>query len=253
MIVHRIEPTDAIRPFLSDLRLPKGFNGKINSNRFIEFFHKNGFRDVDAETCKRFQDVYNTIAGARLSVALAQKKEFPEIVQPDEWGYNWIRSRYVTDAILLYEATFDLLLQIPWIYFQVYKLNDDKLELGKDLDVILRSCRLRKKVIYDKNGNVCNIKFGLKDKIAPDLYSLINTFHKKDNVIISKLANYIKHKQCISFKELKLQNNFVVLGNNYNSVSSLEEYPLDSIIAILKKHHMKLVELGENLQKFFPY
>ena len=253
MIVHRIEPTDAIRPFLSDLRLPKGFNGKINSNRFIEFFHKNGFRDVDAETCKRFQDVYNTIAGARLSVALAQKKEFPEIVQPDEWGYNWIRSRYVTDAILLYEATFDLLLQIPWIYFQVYKLNDDKLELGKDLAIILKDCHLHKRKVFDKLQQKQVIKVGLEENIPPNLYSILNYFNNKGNRIISKLANYIKHKQCISFKELKLQNNFVILGKNYNSESSLVEYSLDEIITILKKHHVKLIELCESLQKFFPY
>ena len=188
-MVFRIEPTEDIKPFLRGLCLPKGFNGKKNSNKFIEFYTKNGFRDVDAETCKRFQDVYNTIAGARLSVALAQKKEFPEFIQPDKWGYNWIRSRYVTDAILLYEAAFDLLLQIPWIFFQVYKLNNNELELGKDLPIILRSCRLRKKVTYDENG-ACSIKFGLNEKIVPhNLYSLIDTFAKKDNVLISKLAN----------------------------------------------------------------
>lgn len=112
---------------------------------------------------------------------------------------------------------------------------------------------MRKKVTYDENG-ACSIKFGLNEKIVPhNLYSLIDTFAKKDNVLISKLANYIKHKQCISFKELKLQNNFVVFGNSYNSESSLVEYSLDEIIETLKKHHSKLVDLCEKIQAFFPF
>ncbi|WP_143260746.1 hypothetical protein [Alistipes sp. An116] len=249
MEIVRIEPTEKVKPFLKGLRLPSQFNGKINKIEFIQYCTQND-ACVGAETCKRFQDVYNTIAGARLSVALAQIKEFPEFIQQNEWGYNWMRSRYATDAILLYEASFDLILQIPWIFFQIYKLNDSSLDLRKNLASILKACRLRNRV-DSQTGKI--VAFGLEDNINSELYSLLKEFNNKNNHIISQLANYIKHKQCISFKELKLQNSFVVLGRNYNSESSLVEHSLDEIIVILKGHHMKLIKLCEDVQSFFPF
>ena len=124
MEIERIMPKEKVKPFLKGLRLPSQFNGKMNKSEFIQYCIQKGAQNdiciIGFETCKRFQDVYNTIAGARLSVALSQIKEFPEFIQPNEWGYNWIRSRYVTDAILLYEASFDLIIQIPWIFFQIW-------------------------------------------------------------------------------------------------------------------------------------
>lgn len=240
MEIVRIEPTEKVRPFLKGLRLPSQFNGKINKLEFIQYCTQND-ACVGAETCKRFQDVYNTIAGARLSVALAQIKEFPEFIQPNEWGYNWMRSRYVTDAILLYEASFDLILQIPWIFFQVYKTSNKDFDIRKDVANILENCRLGKFKNATSNS-----------KLPYELYKLLANFYEKENITISKLANTIKHRQCISFKELRLQNVFTVIDKDYNS-SLYKEYTLDGVIKTLREHHLKLVDLCERVQEFFPF
>ena len=93
----------------------------------------------------------------------------------------------------------------------------------------------------------------LKSNLPYELYVLLEDFNKKENITISNLANIIKHRHCISFKELKLQNVFVLQSKDYNSLSYLEEYTLDELIETLQKHHSKLVELCENIQKFFPF
>ena len=246
MEIERIEPTEKVKPFLKGLRLPSQFNGKMNRNEFIQYcFQENAQKDtqiIGCETCKRFQDVYNTIAGARLSVALAQIKEFPEFILSNEWGYNWMRSRYVTDAILLYEASFDLILQIPWIFFQVYKIKNKDLDIRKDMAVILENCRLQK---FEKAISKSNLPL--------ELYTLLKNFYENENIVISNWANIIKHRQCISFKELRLQNVFVVVDKDYNSLSYLEEHTLDEMVAALQNHHSKIVELCEKIQKFFPF
>lgn len=244
MKIERIEPTEKVKPYLKGLRLPSQFNGKINKSEFIQYCSQNTQNNtriiIGVETCKRFQDVYNTIAGARLSVALAQIKEFPEFIKPNEWGYNWMRSRYVIDAILLYEASFDLILQIPWIFFQVYKIINKDLDIRKDMAVILGNCRFQK---FEKAISRSNLPC--------ELYVLLKDFYENENITISNLANIIKHRQCISFKELRLQNVFVAIDKDYNSLSYLEEYTLDGMIETLQNHHSKLVELCEKMQKFF--
>ena len=172
---------------------------------------------------------------------LAQIKEFPEFIQPNEWGYNWMRSRYVTDAILLYEASFDLILQIPWIFFQVYKTSNKDFDIRKDVANILENCRLGKFKNATSNS-----------KLPYELYKLLANFYEKENITISKLANTIKHRQCISFKELRLQNVFTVIDKDYNS-SLYKEYTLDGVIKTLREHHLKLVDLCERVQEFFPF
>lgn len=236
MKINRIEPSDKVKPFLKGLDLPRSYAGKINKPSFIKYcLQKEIESSVASETCKRFQDVYNTIAGARLFVALSQIKEFPEILQPDKWGYDWLRSRYVSDAILLYEASFDLLLQIPWIFFQVYKQY--RLDMPKDLAEILRKCHLR-----DLNGNI--------DK---GLYSFLEKFDENENQFISESANYIKHRQCLVFKDLLLSDDFAVIGNGYNSFQNLKVYSLDEVIEKLKKHNNKLVDLCSKVQLYIPF
>lgn len=235
MKTFKIEPAEKVKPFLKGLDLPKSYTSKNNRQDFLEYCLKSGNDlSIASETCKRFQDVYNTIAGARLFVALSQIKEFPEIIQPDDWGYKWIRSRYISDAILLYEASFDLLLQIPWIFFKVYEYEKKHLNISADLLEILRQCRL----------------FKLKGKVDNDLYNLLYDFSERQNKFISDLANDIKHKRCIAFKDLELSDNFLVIANNNSFQVS---HTLDEVINDLKIHNNELVQLCIKVQSYIPF
>lgn len=185
----------------SELVLPEWLNGKEASYAFLNESEK----DVNhlMETCRSLQCLYDAIASASLNLMLACKNDYSCLLDShtSQWSHLWMRSQFVSNAILWYNSTFDLMLQPLWIYFMIYKKAKPDLQLTTlNLDGILSSCRLESLVKYGKS----DIGNSLIDKLKG-----IDTGMQEN---IRFWANTLKHRRKIEYKELSRNNHLVAVG-----------------------------------------
>ena len=175
------------------LELPKYLNGR-------EFDNKWGFatskkeKAVLIETCRRLQDLYDEIYAARFALMTSCQGRYPEYfsINADESSHLRIQSQFVNTAILWYNATFDILLQVIWVYYKLYEVNPPKKKITTgDLEDILGKCK------KDKVVNTVP-----DDDIKSELNSFITKYHSKksNNKDVHEWAKLYNHCLIIGSK-----------------------------------------------------
>ncbi len=165
------------------------------------------------------RDFLQTLGDAQLSLTYADKKEH-EI--DDERILNIISRTHSRHALIDYNGCFDLLLQIPWFLFRLWKGTG--VRRNKDNWVI----KAEKKCNYDDVKNKlavlqdANIKQFLEKLI---FFNDTYRFNNSRNVTIRDIANDLKHKRNIRLREFRVPSNLNlnINGIELNSKKLLEE------------------------------
>ena len=220
------------------------------------------------ETCRRLQDLYDEICAARFALITSCQVKYPEYLSADtdERGHLWIQSQFVNTAILWYNATFDMLLQVVWIYYRLYKQVKEALTLNNIEDVL---SRCKKKIVIELVPNE-QIKEELKSFHAKSHLTNINTKYSNQNVV--EWANTLKHRRMIEYEELNKRKHtdcFITLsrlpeivvkrqtpprGNLqegiktlYNSNETLKRIKMTDVISVLFEYHKDICRLSKSI------
>lgn len=179
------------------LLLPEWLNGlEFNYPSFIE----SGECDSPTliETARQFQYLYDAICAGRFNLCTACKKNYsPDFLEkdsPDE-SHLWIQIQFVNNAILWYNASFDILLQSIWFYYKLYMYLEDPLVLTtKSYKKILKACNREEVLLIGNN------------LVSPNLLDAIKELRNGMTNNIPAWANYLKHNGNIQYKEYSKRN-----------------------------------------------
>ncbi len=216
------------------------------------------------ESFRRMDDFYNEFCMARFNLIMGKKESYPEYnVQSSVPDSNkWIQYSFLNTSIMWYDNCFDILLQIIWIYFEMYidypeKINPNPIDWNKiEFEKLLIGCR------YEKFE-----KWGMKNE-NKERYIIIKTLYASS--IVSKVrhwANRIKHRSPIHIKGATSQSSVALIyadkisitektikcentGNSYDSNESCIWYDTNYIIDTLIHVHTSFVDAIKKL--IFP-
>lgn len=239
------------------LELPNFLNGMEAYNFPIKYGNLES-RSV-LEVYRRLQSLYESICSGRFNLCNACKLNFPEYLDPcnTEKAHIWIRTQFTNNAILWYNATFDLLLQVVWFYYELYKKTNKPIELStSNFEDILKKCKLESiKAIVSKHIGIVDAK----------LLNKIEDLHNNQHAPISNWANSIKHRSSILYADMKSHNRRYLqvyhckLGENlldalkrnadllYDSNETLKEVQLDDVIDCLITYHKALIKCSKDM------
>lgn len=218
------------------------------------------------ETCRRLQDLYAEICAARFALITSCQVKYPEYLSTDtdEQGHLWIQSQFVNTAILWYNATFDILLQVVWVYYGLYKQEKEVLTLN-NIEDVLGKCK--KKIVIELVPDE-QIKEELKSFHAKSHLTNMTTKYNNQNVV--EWANTLKHRRMIEYKELNKRKHsvcfitlsrlpeFAVKGQTpskespqeeiktlYNSNKTLKIIKMTDVINVLFEYHKDICQLSK--------
>ncbi len=153
---------------------------------------------------KKFNDARDTMGMARFSLS------YIEDSPSNEMGKNFARVIHLRHAIEDLNNSFDLLLQIPWFYYRIWKefnrgaslrtgLLKNRNEIIRNAQdwVLLaeRDCKMEKVIMYLKS-----VSNPLEQKIGDFADAYIEGNNKPFTV--RSLCNTLKHNHALSFEEL---------------------------------------------------
>ena len=238
------------------LELPEYLNGtEIRYELNIVVSKKE--KAILIETCRRLQDLYDEICAARFALITSCQMKYPEYLSADtdNRGHLWIQSQFVNTAILWYNATYDILLQIVWIYYKLYKQWKETLVLN-DIEEVLRHCK--KKDVIELVPDV-QIKEGLKSFHAKIHLTNIKTKYSNQNV--AEWANTLKHRRMIEYEELNKRKHstcFITLSRLPEIVvkgqTPLIENPQEEIKTLYNSNEtLKIIRMTDVINVLFEY
>ena len=247
----KIQLIPQFEDIFEELVLPEWLNGKEES-----FLNLNiGARDFNhvMETCRCFQSLYDIICSARLNLICACKNEYPELLDSDnpQLSHEWMRSQFLNNAILWYNAAFDLTLQPLWIYFKIYaKARHTLMLTTESFDKILEICRFKSLKKYGSEE--------LGDELIQKLEIIDSYMQKK----IRLWAITMKHRKKIEYVELSKKKHLVDVGGTfsigkdengketikmnegeYNSSKTIIRIDMINTISTLISFHKELIQI----------
>lgn len=240
--------TTELQPYMNELPMPKGFNGKEeNLANFSEIIFSSKL-ETAMEVYRRMQDLHDAMNSGRFFLCLSQRSGYPELYKEPtpKWAVSWVQSRFVESSIQAYNAAFDLYLQINWLYFKLYKYDKKAPhELSKKtFSLILKACEINK-----------IMKVSNKAIIGVSIFEAIKTFRDtKCYKEIHNLCSALKHRQHIDFTEL-VQGKHQLYINiaSYDSQSTLLIRSIPNVIFSLKEFHKELYNLCEQSLPFWSF
>lgn len=240
---------------IKELALPEWLNGKEAS--FLNLNTKGCDLNHMMETCRCLQSLYDVICSARLNLACACRKEYPELLDANntQLSHIWMSSQFLNNAILWYNAAFDLALQPLWVYFKIYAKGNANFRLTtENLDKILEKCRFEN---LKRNGDII---------IGGPLITKLERINANMQNNIRLWANNLKHRKKMEYAELskrahqisvggtfsmrKDENGKTILTINegeYNSSKTIERIDMDYVINTLITFHKELVLLTKDI------
>lgn len=246
-----------------ELEKPEFLNGMEVCNFPKKYKHLSS--NSALEVYRRVQSLYDSICSGRFNLCNACKLEFPEYLDATntEEAHIWIRTQFTNNAILWYNATFDLLLQVVWFYYELYKKLKKPMDLSTpNIEDIMRKCTLE------------NIKANISKNVGivdAELLNNIEELHNKFHAPIAKLANTIKHRCSIVYADMNYHNTITLqvyhrnAGENileafkrgikplYNSTETTKQVHLSDVINCLISYHKALVKcLKDMVITMFP-
>lgn len=240
---------------IKELALPEWLNGKEAS--FLKLNTKECDLNHLMETCRCLQSLYDIICSARLNLACACRKEYPELLDANntQLSHIWMSSQFLNNAILWYNAAFDLALQPLWVYYKIYTGGNPNLRLTTaNLDKILEQCRFEK---LKRNGDM---------KIGDPLITNLERINANMQNNIRLWANNLKHRKKMEYAELSKKTHLVSVGGTfsmnkdengntilkikegeYNSSKTIERINMDYVINTLITFHKELILLTKDI------
>lgn len=238
-----------------ELVLPEWLNGKELS--FLNLNISGSDNNHVIETCRCYQSLYDVICSARFNLACACRNEYPELLDPanPQLSHIWMRSQFVNNAILWYNAAFDLSLQPLWIYYKMYAKTKQNLSLTtKTLEKILETCR------FDNLKK--NSPKELGDYIIPKLDGINSNMQGN----IKMWANTLKHRKKIEYIELSKKDHPIAVGGKftfvkdekgnrtvmmsegeYNSSKTIQRVVMADVICTLISFHKELIPVTKEI------
>lgn len=214
----KTDGSDVIKPFLNELKqleLPR------DVNNITYYFNDKRLEEVTKEILRRFAGVYHTGSEARFLLASAQQKRYNDFLSKDadEESHPWVTTVLLNNALVNYQSLFDLILQVSWIYYQIYSLypiskNDPtKLSLtSENHKLILQKCSWRKIV---KHHTMLDANY----------FETLNAFHESDIYnTVNDLANSVKHRQIIDYDGIAVDDQVLIQGTDYCSADTSNTY-----------------------------
>lgn len=235
------EFVDENKKLSKELELLESINGLENNHQLSMLGSKtNGICDretvaICTETFRLFQDVCNTFALARFSLLEGFRKlHLYSTLKWDngESGQYWIRTSYLNNAIIWYNSCFDILLQTLWIckkYYISKRINGVELQFE---DLWLR---------YDEVLAKC------RETDIPE--NCIKSFSGTSTVKhVRQLANSLKHRNGLRYKEFCDPNLIMFAFGDYNSRSTESSTNIEEVIAELTSYHKAFVALVDEVK-----
>lgn len=185
--MNSIYPYDKI---WDDLKLPECINGKLEKNECPRHL-----KDpvLIIETSRRCQDLYHTVVNARFNFALSCAEEYPKLLaENSDRNILTVKGLFLNSAILWYNNTFDHLLQVLWVYYELFAVKGIETRITTDkMDRILSQCK------FDR---VLNVAEGV---IHPMLLKKIKDLYDTSSYSQIRLwANIIKHRSCLEYVDI---------------------------------------------------
>lgn len=208
-----------------------------------EYYHE--IQGFDSRlTVLKLNDVREILGDCAIAIIYSNNDEQKEI--ENEFTRNVIRRMYIRHAIIDLNNCFDLLLQVPWFFYRIWKTFNCKGTYYNSKDK--RYCNYtnitRNKEFWVKNAEKCCnyykvFKF-LDRNTDTKLNELANDYNKFKNIFISNrgkpftirtVANSMKHNGALKFKEFKNPYNIKFkigdkIFNSKNGKSSLKFFEL---------------------------
>ena len=208
------------------------------------------------ETCRRLQDLYDEICAARFALITSCQVKYPEYLSAstDERGHLWIQSQFVNTAILWYNATYDILLQVVWIYYGLYKQVKRPLVLS-DIDKVLENCK--KKIVIEMvpDGNVKRELESFHYKGHP---SVVKDSYRNAHIV--EWANTLKHRRMIEYEELDRKHPVCVITLSrlpkivVKGQTSSKETPQEEVKTLYdSKDTVKRIKMTDVINVLFEY
>ena len=173
-----------------ELKLPECINGKLEKNECPKHLIDPA---LIIETSRRCQDLYNTVVNARFNFALSCADEYPKLLaENSDRNVLTVKGLFLNNAIIWYNNTFDHLLQVLWVYYELFVVKGIEASITTDkMDMILSKCKYDS-VLTVGDGVVHPFLLKtIKDLYATSCYSQIRLW-----------ANTIKHRSCLEYAEL---------------------------------------------------
>lgn len=194
--MNSIYPYDKI---WDELKLPECINGKLEKNECPKHL-----KDpvLIIETSRRCQDLYHTVVNARFNFALSCADKYPKLLADNsDRNILTIKGLFLNSAILWYNNTFDHLLQVLWVYYELFSIKGIEANITTDtIDMILSKCK------YD---SVLKVGEGV---VNPLLLKTIKDLYDTSSYSQIRLwANTIKHRSCLEYADL-LKKDFAFIS-----------------------------------------
>lgn len=221
------------------------------------------------ELFRRVEDLKIKYDNARLFRLMSEYYDSFNILTPESSNFETkkdVQSAYLNTSIIWYNNCIDAILQILWLYHEVYKsdtknnINNNPEEWNeKKFENLLKSCKYDtfSKWANDDNNNI-------------EIYNKVKSLYYSTTIrMIRTWANTIKHKSIIhirgtktnvkvglfyyekpEFKEQenhRIQIDFQKLEDHYDSSTTTNWYDAEEIIEILKNANTEIVNAVKEL------
>lgn len=223
------------------LELPEYLNGLERSHWISIMKSDREKRPILIETCRCLQNVYEEICAARFALINSCKLNYPEFIASDENrdSHLWIQSQFANNAILWYNATFDILLQVLWMYYKLYEHLKKPLKFSnQNMDLMLAKCKLDK----------------FKESIiGKEQYALLVEFTIKYKPTIAEWANTLKHRRMIEYKELQKGKYNRCYITSYSDTNTFNDIKEGNLVEYDSSETLIVYSLSEVINKLFEY
>ncbi len=202
------------------------------------------------ETLKLFDVLSNRMSSARYAllngIYILHQSETMWWINGSQ-AQLWLRTEFLNNAIIWYNNSFDVLLQIPWIGHKIYKdytIKNIKYDLrqiqhAEEYDKILAHCNwARIKNWQEKKGELNDYWTALQEFHYSEIYQQVNDW-----------ANKLKHRNGIFYEETYEETPVNVTLDNYHPLKLTPELlPMDYVIDTLVEYHVTMLELIEQIR-----
>ncbi|EOU2117352.1 hypothetical protein C0L78_13275 [Clostridium perfringens] len=193
----------------------------------------------------KLDESYGMIASARNALILSYQKFYDNNIisfQSGEIGQLWMRAEYLKNAIVWYNSCEDYIYQILWF---AYELHEKCINNRDDYEYALKKCTYKtvKKKVNEFNN-----------EHSERLLQLINNYRNDDKVkyLRENLANNLKHRANLAFRELYKEDILTVYSENLNLSELIKPclVGIDETIDIVKSVHIKLVKFARDIKEY---
>ena len=194
--------------------------------------------------------LFDIIRTGRYNLSMACIEKYCDICKVDHEEDDWVRLQYISNSLMWYNASFDIVLQAIYLYYGLFNCNKKfNYKFGtENIDRILKYCR------WDEIRNN-------KDIINQDLYGMLLELKEKRDILNDWTIKF-KHRGNILkcndgenfyFKVTRSGNVVNVEENGviYDSSQTQKYIPIDDVIVSLVDYHIKLIDFIKDMSVIF--